>query len=63
MVKELYSMSLICHTVLNGQFYSQFENKDTNFHMEGVSDLSYELCYCVENEVHQIQTQYGILVH
>ena len=29
------------------EIFRLFDIKDTCFHMEGVSDLSYELCYCV----------------
>ena len=35
-------MLLICHTVLHGQIFSQFENKDTIFHMEVVSVMLLE---------------------
>ena len=40
-------MHVICYTVLHRRFPRQFENKDTIFWVEGVSDLAYELCYCV----------------
>ena len=49
-------MPLICHTVLTGNFSRQFKNKDTSFRVEEVSDLAYELCYCVDIAVNQILT-------
>ena len=49
-------------TVQHGMFYHQFENKDTIFRVEVVSDLAYELYSCVDISVNQILTKYGHLV-
>ena len=55
-------MHAICYTVLTGKFYHQFENKYTILRVEGVSDLTYELFYCVYISMNQIQTKPGHLV-
>ena len=47
---------MIWYTMLFGQFLCLFENKDTIFQMEGVSDLSYELYYCVYIAMNNILT-------
>ena len=55
-------MQVICHIVLHRQVYHPFENKDTIFQVEVVSDLAYELCCCVVIEVNHIPTRYVHLV-
>ena len=44
-------------------FPHQFENKDTIFRVEVVSDLVYALFYCLYIVVVKILTKYGNLVH
>ena len=50
-------MHLIWHTVLPGQFFCKFENKDPPFQIKVVSDVSYELWYCGDITVSNIQTE------
>ena len=59
--QSLQSMHVIWHTVQNGHFYHPFENKDNIFRVKGVSDLSYELCYFVDNAVNRCPKKYGHL--
>ena len=40
--QSIYSITIIWHTVLRGQFYRIFENKYTHLQMEVVSELSCE---------------------
>ena len=47
-------MHIIWYTVQHGKFYHTFENKNTIFQVEGVSDLSYDLSSCVDIVVNQI---------
>ena len=54
--KELYPMPDIWNIVVTGQFSQQYENKDTNFRVEAVSDLCYELYYRVDIAANQILT-------
>ena len=54
-------MPLIFHTLLPKNFPRQL-NKNTNFRMEGVSDLAYELCYWVKIQANYIITAPGRLV-
>ena len=55
-------MNLIWHNNTPVQFPRKFENKDTHLRMEGVSELDYELCYCLDIAVIRIQTKPGHLV-
>ena len=55
-------MNVTCNTVQYGRFSHPFENKDTIFLVEVVSDLNYELCSCVDIEENQILTKYVHLV-
>ena len=43
-------------------FSHPFDNKDTIFRVEVVSDLAYEFCSCVDISVNYILTKYGHLV-
>ena len=47
-------MYVIWHTVMPRSFYCTFETKYTPFYMEGVSNLAYEFCYCVDIAVDHI---------
>ena len=60
--QNIYSMPLICNTVLHGQFYQYFENKDTPFFMAEVYDVSYEFWYCVDIKMYQIPMEHCPLV-
>ena len=53
---------MIWHNVPTGTFFSQFENKDNIFQMEGFFGLSYEFFYCVDISVNKILTEPGVLV-
>ena len=53
---------MIWNTVQHGQFYRQFENKDTIFQVEVISDQAYDFCYCVEIAVNRILTKSGHFV-
>ena len=55
-------MHVTWNNVQHGRFSYQFENKDTIFQVEVLSDLAYELCSCVEILVNEILTKYGNLV-
>ena len=55
-------MLIIWHTVMTGKFCRKFENKDNLFQMEGVSDLSNELCYSVEIAVNNTLKEPGSFV-
>ena len=55
-------MHVICHTVLPGHFPPQLESINNPFRVERVSDLAYELCYCVDATVNQILTKPGLFV-
>ena len=55
-------MQVTWKTVQHGLVSHPFENKDTIFRVEVVSDLAYDFCYCVEISVNQILTKYGHLV-
>ena len=46
----------------NGHFYHTFENKDNTLLVEGVSDLVYEFCSCVEIAVNNILKKYEHLM-
>ena len=56
-------MILIWKTVMPRKFLRRFGNKDTTLHTEGVSDVSYELWYCVEITLYQIPTEPKHLVN
>ena len=45
-------MQVTRKTVQHGQLPHPFENKDTIFLVEVLSDLDYELCSCVDIVVH-----------
>ena len=51
--QSIYSMILIWHTLLFGKFSSQFDKKYTPSQIVVVSDMSYELWYCVYIEMYQ----------
>ena len=55
-------MHVILQTVHPGQLSRPFENKDTIFWVEGVSDLAYELFSCGEIVVNLMLTESGHLV-
>ena len=49
-------------TLCSRNFLRPFEDKDTLFHVEAVSDLTYEFCYCVKISLNQILIKFGHLV-
>ena len=49
--QSIYSMHVTCNTVQHGKFYHPFENKDSIFQVELVSDLANEFCSCVDIKV------------
>ena len=55
-------MHITWNTCHPGWFYCPFENKYNIFGVEVVSDLAYELFYCVDIAVNQILNIYGYLV-
>ena len=55
-------MHVTWNTVQNGLFTHPFENKDTLFRVEVVSELAYEFYSCDDISVNQILTKYGNLV-
>ena len=50
-------MHMIWKTVLTGHIPHKFKNKGAILQVEEVSDLSYELCYCLDILVIQIKTK------
>ena len=55
-------MNVTWNTVQHGRFSHPFQNKDTLFRMEVVSDLTHEFCYCFDIAINQIRTKYGHLL-
>ena len=60
--KPLYSMQMTWNTVNHGQFYHPFEDRDSIFRVEALSDLTYEFFSCVDIAVNHILTKYEHLV-
>ena len=50
-------MNVILNTLQHGKFTRPFESRDTIFWVEGISDLSYAFCYCVDIAVNQNVTK------
>ena len=60
--QPIYSIHVTFKTVQHGWFKLPFENKDTLFRVEVVSDLTYDLYSCVDIVVNRILKKYGRLV-